>query len=162
MQLYGGVNGNLLQESLCQTQACCTQSPCPCGSPLLTHTSLGDTQTQFCLSLCGVSGSWCTQGLFEPFEHLWRVWGLILNMISPLLPSCWGFSFVPGRGIFPNSCSSAKQPLLQGLLSYWGFSALGYRVPDLIPHETPETTWPASWEICMQVWKQQLEVDMEQ
>ena len=98
----------------------------------------------------------------EPFEHLWRVWGLILNMISPLLPSCWGFSFVPGRGIFPNSCSSAKQPLLQGLLSYWGFSALGYRVPDLIPHETPETTWPASWEICMQVRKQQLEVDMEQ
>ena len=24
------------------------------------------------------------------------------------------------------------------------------------------TTWPASWEICMQVRKQQLEVDMEQ
>ena len=25
-----------------------------------------------------------------------------------------------------------------------------------------QTTWPASWEICMQVRKQQLEVDMEQ
>ena len=25
-----------------------------------------------------------------------------------------------------------------------------------------QTTWPASWEICMQVWKQQLELDMEQ
>ena len=25
-----------------------------------------------------------------------------------------------------------------------------------------QTTWPASWEICMQVKKQQLEVDMEQ
>ena len=24
------------------------------------------------------------------------------------------------------------------------------------------TTWPASWEICMQVKKQQLELDMEQ
>ena len=23
-------------------------------------------------------------------------------------------------------------------------------------------TWPASWEICMQVWKQQLELEMEQ
>ena len=23
----------------------------------------GDTQTQLCLSLCGVSGSWCTKGL---------------------------------------------------------------------------------------------------
>ena len=25
--LYGGVNGDLLQESLCHTQVCCTQSP---------------------------------------------------------------------------------------------------------------------------------------
>ena len=25
-----------------------------------------------------------------------------------------------------------------------------------------QTTCPASWEICMQVWKQQLELDMEQ
>ena len=51
--LYGGVNGNLLQEVLCHTQVCFTQSPCPCRSPLLTHTSTGDTQTQFCLSLLG-------------------------------------------------------------------------------------------------------------
>ena len=91
-RLYGGVNGDLLQEGLCHTQMCCTQSPCPCGRPLLTHASSGDTHTQFCLSLCGVSGSWCAQGLFEPSEHLWWVWGLILNVISPLLPSCWGFS----------------------------------------------------------------------
>ena len=28
-RLYGGVNGDLLQEGLCHTQACCTQSPCP-------------------------------------------------------------------------------------------------------------------------------------
>ena len=48
-QLYGGVNGNLLQEGLCHTQVCCTQSPCPCSSPLLTHTSTEHTQTQFCL-----------------------------------------------------------------------------------------------------------------
>ena len=38
--------------------------------------------SQFCLSLCGVSGSWCTQGMFEPSEHLWPVWGLILNVIG--------------------------------------------------------------------------------
>ena len=49
--LYGGVNGNLLQEDLCHTQVCCTQSPCPCSRPLLTCTSTGDTQTQFWLSL---------------------------------------------------------------------------------------------------------------
>ena len=55
-QLYGGLNGGLLQEDLCHTH---TQSPRPCGRPLLTHTSTGDTQTQFCLSLWGVPGSWC-------------------------------------------------------------------------------------------------------
>ena len=69
-QLYCGVNGNLLQKGLCHTQVYCTQSPCPYSSPLLTHTSEGDIQTQFCLSLCGFSGFWCTQRLFEPSEHL--------------------------------------------------------------------------------------------
>ena len=43
--LCGGVNGYLLQEGLCHTQVCCTQSPYHCGSPLLTHNSTGDTQT---------------------------------------------------------------------------------------------------------------------
>ena len=68
--LYGGVNDNLLQERFCHTQVCCTQCPCPCGSPLLTCTSTRGTQTQFCVSLCGVSRSWCIQGLFESSEHL--------------------------------------------------------------------------------------------
>ena len=86
-QLYGGVNGDLLQEGLCRTQAFCTQRPYPCGRPLLTHISAGDTQTQCCLSLCGVLWSWCAQSMFEPSEHLWQVWVLILNVISPLLPS---------------------------------------------------------------------------
>ena len=45
-QLCGGVNGDLLQEGLCHTQVCCTQSPCPCCSSLLTLTSTGDAQTQ--------------------------------------------------------------------------------------------------------------------
>ena len=58
---YGGVNGNLLHEGLCHTQVYCTQSPCPCSSPLLICTSAGDIQTQFCLSLCMISGSWCGQ-----------------------------------------------------------------------------------------------------
>ena len=106
-QLYGRVNGNLLQEGLCHIQVCCTQSPCPCGSPLLTRTSTGDSQTQFCLSLCGVPGSWCTQGLFEPSEHVWKERGLILSVNLPLLPSCWCFSFTLGRRVSPHSRSSA-------------------------------------------------------
>ena len=100
--LYGGVNGDLLQEGLCHTQVCCTQSPCPCGRPLMTCTSAGDTLTpkgrsgsvsvgwglmvctRFCLSLLSVSGRY-------------GVW--FLTMISPLLPSCWGFSFALRRGV---------------------------------------------------------------
>ena len=35
--------------------------------------------------------------LCEPSECLWQVWGLILNAISPLLPSFWGFSLALGR-----------------------------------------------------------------
>ena len=66
--LYGRVKGNCLQEGLCHTQICYTQSPCPCGSPLLTRTSTEDVQTLFCLSLCGVPGSWCIQGLLSLFS----------------------------------------------------------------------------------------------
>ena len=87
----------------CHTQVCCTQRPCPWGSSLLTPTSTGDTQTQLCLSLCGVSGSWCAQGLVEPSEHLWLVWGLILNVILPLLPSCWDFHLPLDVGISSKS-----------------------------------------------------------
>ena len=77
-QLCGGVNGNLLQEGLCHTQVCCTQSPCPCGRPLLTRTSterhsnssvsvsvvfLGPSVHQLCLSpLSGVWGLMLTCG----------------------------------------------------------------------------------------------------
>ena len=49
--LYGGVNGNLLQEVLCHTQACFTQSPCPCGSPLLTCISTGNAQSSVSVSV---------------------------------------------------------------------------------------------------------------
>ena len=44
--------------------------------------------TVLSLSLCGVSGSWCAQGWFEPSGHLWQVWGLIRNVVLPLLPTC--------------------------------------------------------------------------
>ena len=54
--------------------------------------------------------------MFEPSERLWWVWGLILNVILPLLPTCWGFSFALGCGISPHSCSSNKQLPLQDLL----------------------------------------------
>ena len=78
-------------------------------------TSTGNAQIHFCLSICGVPRSWCAQDLFEPSEHLWWEWGLILNMNLPLLPSCWGFSFALGRGVSPYGQSSEAQPLLLAL-----------------------------------------------
>ena len=60
---------------------------------------LQETLKQFWLSLSGVSGSWCTEDLFEPSECLWLIWGLVLNAMSPLLPSCWSFSFALGCGV---------------------------------------------------------------
>ena len=111
-QPYAGVSGDLLQESLCHSRLCCTQSPCFFGKPLLTCAFTGDTQTQFCLHLCGVSGSWCSQGLFEPSEHLWWVRGLILNatvLLGLLLcPWRWGIFFGGIQHSPVNGCSSAS------------------------------------------------------
>ena len=63
------------------TQVSCTQNPCPCSRPLLTRTSTRDIQTQFWLSLCGVSGSWCAQGFVCALQEsvspvLWKFWWL--------------------------------------------------------------------------------------
>ena len=60
----------------------------------LKHSKVGVTQ-----SLVGSLGPGVHKVLFEPSKCLWRVWGLILNMILPLLPSCWGFSFALGCGV---------------------------------------------------------------
>ena len=132
--LYCGVNGDLLQEDLCRTQVCCTQSPCPWSSPLLTRTSTVDAQTQFCLSLWGgpwvlvltmfVWALWVSLvGLDLPVgvQESPAEWDLILNANSPLLQSCWDFSF------FPCIWGISSQPL-QLLLSLWGFSDLGHGV----------------------------------
>ena len=70
----------------------CTQSPCPCGRPLLTHTSAGDSNTGLAQCLWGLWVLVCTRFCLSPLS-LWQVWGLILNSISPLLPSCLVFSF---------------------------------------------------------------------
>ena len=113
-----------------------TADPCPPG----------DTQTQFCLSLCGVSVSWCTQGLFEPSEHFWQLWGLILNAILPLLPSSWGFSFALGGGVSLPSHPSATQLPLQchtGFNSMWTVNFQMFKL-DLEKAEEPEIQLPAS------------------
>ena len=76
------------------------------------------TQTQFFLNLCVVSGSRCTQSMFELSECLWKAWGLILNAFLPLLPSCWGLSFALGCGVKekPNAINLRQPRDLQPLL----------------------------------------------
>ena len=47
-QLCGGVDDDLLQEGLCHTQVCCTQSPCPCGAdPYLHRRCLNTVLSQY-------------------------------------------------------------------------------------------------------------------
>jgi len=70
-QLCGGANGNLLQEGLCHTQVCCTQSPSPAAGhyrpvpsqETLKHSfgsvsvgSLGPGAYKVCFSPLSVSG----------------------------------------------------------------------------------------------------------
>ena len=104
-QLYGGVNGDLLQEGLCYML--CDPSllqPEPLSPWQVTadlcllrrHSTLKDRSGSVSV---GSLGPGAHKVLFKPSEHLWQVWGLILNVIVPLLPSCWGFSFALGHGV---------------------------------------------------------------
>ena len=88
-QLCGGANDDLLQEGLCHT-LCVSGllqpeplSPQQATADACLHRRHLSTHRQVWVSLCGVSVSWCGQGLFEPSEHIWWVRGLILNAISP-------------------------------------------------------------------------------
>ena len=78
-----------------------------------------------------------SQSLWGPWvlvpECLWQECLLILNANSPLLPSCWGFSFALEHGVSPHSFSRATWPLLQRLPSCWGSSDLGRGVSPSRP-----------------------------
>ena len=73
----------------------------PLWPALLTHTSTGDPQR-----LKGRSGSVSVESpgehkiLFEPSKDVWRVWGLILNVILAHLHLFEGFSSALGRGVY--------------------------------------------------------------
>ena len=77
--------------------------------PAADHCRPGPPQETLTVLSQSLWGPWVLvrTGLFEPSEHLWRERGLILNVNSPLLLSCWGFSFAHGRGASPHSHSSA-------------------------------------------------------
>ena len=94
--------GLLHPEPLPLRQA--TADPYP--TELLKHSSVSVS--------VGSLGPGAHKVCLSPLECLWRVQGLILKMISPLLLSCWGFSFALGCGVSPHSHSSTTQSPLQG------------------------------------------------
>ena len=81
------------------SQVCRSQSLCPYSGhwwsvppqETLKHSKAGVTQS--------LVGSGAHRVLFEPSESPWRIWGLILKVILPLLPSCWGLSLALGYRI---------------------------------------------------------------
>ena len=87
---------------------------------LLTHTSAGDMQTLKVRSgSVSVGSPTVHKVLFEPSECFWWVWGLILNVILPLLPSCWGFSFALVCEVSSQSHSSTTKPLIRYPIEKW-------------------------------------------
>ena len=72
----------------------------------------------------GFFGSWCTQCLFGHSEHLWQVWGLILNWFSPpavflglfLCPWTWGLS---SKLLQHHAAATKMNTLLLVLLCPW-------------------------------------------
>ena len=88
-QLCGGVNGDLLQEGLCHTQVDCTQSPCPCSSPLLSPQE----------TLRHSSG-----------QSLWGLWALVYTRFV------WALRVsLVGKG-FDSKCDFTPPTILLGLL----------------------------------------------
>ena len=73
------------------------RAPAPAAVHCWPIPAFQNTERQVQLGLCVVS--WCTQGFVWALQASLVVWGLILNVISPLLPSCWGFSFALRRGV---------------------------------------------------------------
>ena len=84
----------------------CSQNPCPlsgsCWAMPLQETLNSQRQVWLRLlwgSLLLSLGPDVHKVLLASSECLWWVWSLILKVISPLLLSCWGFSFALGHGI---------------------------------------------------------------
>ena len=100
--LHDGANGSLLQEDLCHTQHLLSlQQPEPLSLRQVTvdlclSRRHSNSKAGLAQSLVGSLGPVVDSVFSEPSEHLWRVWSLILNVISPLLLSCWGSSFPLG------------------------------------------------------------------
>ena len=143
------------------SQICCIQSPCTHSKPVLTWASPGDAQTlkgRFNSVSVRFLGPSAHKALFEPSKHLCQVWGLILNVISPLqlsspLPWMWGIFFWRDPTfscwwLFSSDLqfwSSCRKRRVRVLLSWQRFKGLDLidRVPEELRTEVPNTVQKA-------------------
>ena len=76
--------------------------------------TLKNSKVGLAQSLVGSLGPGARDVLFEPSEHLWQVWGLILNTILPLLLFVWASSLPLEVGcllkLTPVLCSLHSSP----------------------------------------------------
>ena len=114
-----GVMGTSSRRVYATPRSVAPRAPAPAQSPADPYLHRGLSNTVVSQSLWGLWVLVQTRFVWALWAFWW-VWGLILNAISPLLPSFWVFSFALGCGVSPQSCSRAMQLLLQCLLSCWG------------------------------------------
>ena len=96
------LSGSMVGLTCRASQVCCSESTIPVTGqcwPAPQQETLKHSKAGLAQSLVGPLGPGVHKVLFEPSEHLWRAWGLILNVISALLLSCWDFSFALGCGV---------------------------------------------------------------
>ena len=123
-QLYGGINCNSSKRVYGILKSAAPRAPVPAAvlcwpippQEMPTHSSMSVS--------VGSLGPGVHKVCLSPLTIFWWEWGLVLNMSSPLLPSCWGFSFALVHG-------DISSQSLQSLPSYWGFSDLGHGVSPL-------------------------------
>ena len=106
--------------------------------------------------------------------HLLSTSVVFLFSISFIMLQYWLFTmavylslvcYIPYLSFF-SKWKSKRVPVKYLLLFYWLCQSLWLCGPQqtgkFFKRWAYQTTWPASWEICMQVRKKQLELDMEQ
>ena len=93
--LYGGVMATSSKKTYVTPRSTACRAPAPVAGHCWCVPPLETLKSDLAQSLWHLL---VHKVLFELSKYLWWVWGLILNAVLPLLPSCWGFSFALEHG----------------------------------------------------------------
>ena len=153
---------------LCASQLCCNQNLVPATGhcwPMPPQEMLKHSKAGLAQSSVGVTapfpGSWCAQGFcLHPLSICGRYEVWFLNVISPLLPSCWGFPFALGCEVSfsggiqfspVDGCSAAGCDfgVLAGEDEHMSYSSTLFRLSGLGVTLSNFSKW-STWLLC---WK---------